>query len=136
MSSVVVYYAMNSNQFSYGPRKLAGITVIATLLLPLILYHVYAQTESYERTVTLKITNTKTGVVHTRSWDLRGWVFEPNAPIELPGSEVKKMKKIFGADSFFFRMDHNVFEGKWLYFNVEIVGVPPLIGTSWSIQFV
>lgn len=116
-------------------KRLIATIAIATLLLPLILVHAYSDTGSVERGVMLKITNTKTGFVKTTVWNLKGYTFQ-QTPIKVSDSAVKKIKQIFGTDSFSFTLHNNVFQGKWLHFKVELVGKTILPGKGITIKFV
>lgn len=108
---------------------------ISTLLLPLIIDHADSQQGNPERNVMLKVTNTKTDTVRTRVWDLSAYTFEQKVPIDVPDFKVKKIKHIFGSDSFSFTLQDRVFEGEWLHFEVELIGTPT-VGKGLSVQFV
>ncbi len=114
---------------------IAATITIATLLLPSILVHAYSDTGSVERSVMLKVTNTKTGLVKTSVWNLKGYTFQ-HTPIKVSDSAVKKIKQIFGSDSFSFTLHNKAFQGKWLHFNVELVGNNILPGKRLTIKFV
>lgn len=115
-------------------KRLFAVVAITALLLPVILDHVDAQSGKYERSVTLKVTDTKTGAVHTKVWDLSAYTYEQKIPIDVPQFKVKKIKQIFGTDTFSFTLQNKVFEGKWLHFKVEVVGTP-LVGKGLSVRF-
>ncbi len=111
-----------------------SVIAITTLLLPLILEHAYSEMRTYEHSVTLKITNTKTGVVHTKDWKMTGYSFGKK-PIDVPDFTLKKIKNAFNASSFSFTLHNKVFEGKWLYFKLELIGTP-LVGKGLTVKFI
>ncbi len=115
-------------------KRLISVVAIATLLLPLILEHAYSEMQTNERSVTLKITNTKTGIVHTKDWKLTGYSFGKK-PIDVPDFTLKKIKNAFNTNSFSFTLHDEVFKGKWLHFNLELIGTP-LVGQGLSIKFI
>lgn len=115
-------------------KKLFAMIAIATLLLPLVL-SAEAQEGVQERSVMLKVTNTKTGTVHTRVWDLSAYTFEQKIPIDVPDFRANKIKRIYGTDSFSFTLQNDVFEEHWLHFKVELIGTP-VVGKGLRVQFV
>ena len=114
-------------------KTLIAVVALATLLLPLILTQANAQMITHERSVTLKVTNTKTNTVTTKVWKLTGYTFGER-PLDINDVTVSKIKRALHTDSFSFTLHNKVFEGKWLHFNVELIGTP-LIGQGLKIKF-
>lgn len=112
-----------------------ALVAIATLVLPLLLDQVDAQTGKLERSVTMNVTNKKTGITQSKVWDLSAYTFETNVPIDVPNFQVRKIKQTFGTDSFSFTLQTKSFEGQWLHFTIEILGTPP-VGRGLSVKFV
>lgn len=96
--------------------------------------HAYGQMITHERTITLKITNTKTNDVKTIVWKLTGYTFGER-PIDVDNIMLTKIKRIYNADSFSFTLNNKAFHGQWLHFNVELIGTP-LVGKGLTIRFV
>lgn len=115
-------------------KSLIVMFAIAILLLLLAL-RAEAQEGARELTVTLKVTNTKTGTVHTRAWDLDSYTFQDKIPINVPDFKVKKIKSIFGSNTFTFTLNNKAFEGHWLHFDVELSGTI-VVGKGLSVRFV
>jgi len=116
-------------------KLLFAAIAITTLILPIILVQAYAQEGRIERSLTLKVTNTKTDTVQMRVWNLTAYTFEQNIPIDVPQFQVKKIKKIYGTDTFSFTLQNKVFEGEWLHFKVEVIGTP-VVGKGLRVQFI
>jgi len=116
-------------------KRLFAAIAIATLLLPAIIDQTDAQEGKYERSVMLKVTNTKTGDVQMKVWDLTAYTFEMNVSIDVPSYKLKKVNQIFGTNSFSFTQQNKVFEGEWIHFKVELIGTP-LVGRGLSVQFI
>lgn len=114
-------------------KRLLALVAITVLLLPLV-YQIDSHALTIERTVTLKVTNTKTGSVQTKVWDLTGYTFgERN--IDTSHALLTKIKRVYHSDSFAFTLQNKVFEGKWLHFKVELTGTPP-VGKGMNIKFI
>ena len=117
-------------------KRLLAVLAIGALILPVALAaQANSQSEKTELKVWLKVTNTKTGTVHTAEWVLGAYQFENNIPIDVPDFKVAKMKKIFSTDAFTFTFQKKVHQGSWLHFEVELGGTP-VIGEVLSIKFV
>lgn len=114
-------------------KGLLALVAIAVLLLPLV-YQIDSNALTVERTVTLKVTNTKTGSVQTKVWDLTGYTFgERN--IDVSHASLTKIKRVYHSDSFAFTLQNKVFEGEWLHFKVELSGTSP-VGKGLNIKFI
>jgi hypothetical protein len=111
-----------------------AITITA-LFLPLILQQGYSDIGPYERTLTLKITNTKTGDVKTKVWNFKEWTFQEPS-VDVSDFMVKKMKKVFNTETFSFSLSSKVYEGEWLHFKVELTETPILLGRGFTVKFV
>ena len=115
--------------------KLLFITIlIGTLLLPVILDQGYAQEETPAKSLTLEVTNTKTGAVSTRVWDLSTYSFEQVVSVDVPEFRVSKIKQVFGTDTFSFALQNKVLEADWLHFEVKLSGTPT-VGKGLKVQF-
>ncbi len=114
-------------------KGLIAALSIATLLLPLLLEQAYSQQGIIERSVTLKITNSKNGAVITKVWNITGYTFGEKS-IDVSDRMLKKIKHIFNTDSFSFTYENKVFKGKWLYYKAELIGTP-LVGKGLTIKF-
>jgi hypothetical protein len=84
--------------------------------------------------VIMKITSKKTGIIHTKTWDLTSWTFGER-PIDVSGNMLQKIRKIYHTDSFDFTLSDKVFRSEWLHFNIEMTG-SPLVGKGLSVKFV
>ena len=115
-------------------KTLIAVFAITVLLLPLAL-NAEAQKGGHELSVTLKVTNTKTGEVRTKTWDMKSYTFTNKIPIDVPDYRLKKISRIFGTDTFAFTVQDPAYRGEWLHFKVELVGTV-LIGKSLSVRFV
>lgn len=113
--------------------KVLALVSALTLLLPIIGY-AYAQEGTIDRTVTMQITNTKTGSVKTKVWNITSWTFG-DRPIDVSDVLLKKIERIYNTKSFRFTLQNNFFEAEWLHFEVRIAGTP-LVGTGLDIKFV
>ena len=114
-------------------KRLLALVAIAMLLLPVV-YQIDSHALTIERTVTLKVTNTKTGSVQTKVWDLTDYTFgERN--IDVSHASLSKIKRVYHSDSFAFTFQNKVFEGKWMHFTVELSGTP-LVGKGLNIKFI
>ncbi len=113
-------------------KALIALIAIITLSLPLILNQAYSDILQQERSVTLKITNTKTGIVKTIEWNIKDYTFQ-KATIDVSDLMVKK---IFGTESFSFGLNKKTVERNWLPFKVELIGKPMIVGKEWTIMFV
>ncbi len=116
-------------------KALIALIAIITLSLPPILNQAYSDVLQQERSVTLKITNTKTGIVKTTVWNIKDYTFQ-KATIDVSDLMVKKIKKIFGTESFSFGLNKKTVERNWLHFKVELMGKPMIVGKGWTIMFV
>jgi phage major head subunit gpT-like protein len=111
-----------------------ALIVAFALLSPLVLQQVNAQEGTVDRTVIMKITNKKTGIVHTKTWYLTSWTFGER-PIEVSDNMLRKIHNIYHTDSFDFTLNDKVFRSEWLHFGIEMTG-SPLVGKGLSIKFV
>lgn len=117
-----------------GMKRMLAILAIGALLLPIILNLAYAQMITHERTVTLKITDTRNGKVATKEWNLTGYTFgERN--IDVSNNMLNKIKKIYNTDSFSFTLQKKTFMGEWLHYKVELIGTP-LVGKGLKVKFI
>ncbi len=116
-------------------KAFIALIAIVTLSLPLILNQAYSEVLQHERSVTLKITNTKTGIVKTTEWNIKDYTFQ-KTNIDVSDFMVKKIKKIFGTDSFSFALNKKAVERKWLHFDLELTGKPIIVGKEWNMKFV
>lgn len=114
-------------------KTMLAVVAAAALLLPLVLVQAHAQMMTHDLTVTLKVTNTKTGSVQTKVWKPKPYTFG-DRPIDVPDFTLKKIMKSFNTDNFAFTFTHKQFEGEWMHFKVEMVGTP-LVGTGLSVKF-
>lgn len=109
-----------------GMKGMFAVLAITSLLLPIILNHAYAQSMTHERTVTLKITDTRNGNVAKKEWNLTGYTFgERN--IDVSNNMLNKIKRIYNTDSFSFTLQNKTFMGEWLHYKIELIGTP-LVG--------
>ena len=115
-------------------KLLFAAILISTLLLPVILDQGYAQEETFEKSLTLEVTNTKTGAVKTRVWDLSTYSFEQVVSVDVPKFRVSKMKQAFGTDKFRFTLQNKVLEADWVHFEVKLTGTPT-VGKGLRVQF-
>lgn len=114
-------------------KELLALIAIVTLL-PLIVHQAYSQQGTPERTITFKITNTKTGTVTTKVWSMTGHTFGERF-VDVPDFTANKIKRSFYTDSFSFTQQNHFFVGKWLHFDVEMIGTP-LVGTGLTVKFI
>lgn len=90
--------------------------------------------QPHERTLTLNIMNTKTGIITTRMWNFTLYTFgERN--VDVSDTMLKKIESIFYTDSFSFTLQNKAFTGKWLHFDVELIGTPP-VGSGMDVKFI
>jgi len=114
-------------------KTLIAAVALAVLLLPFILNQANAQMITHERSVTLKVTNTKTNTITTKVWKLTGYTFGER-PLDISDITVSKIKRALHTDSFSFTLHNRSFDGKWLHYNVELIGTP-LVGQGLKIKF-
>lgn len=114
-------------------KGLIALVAITVLLLP-IAYQIDSHALTIERTVTLKVTNTNTGSVQTKVWNLTDYTFgERN--IDVSHVLLSKIKRVYHSDAFAFTFQNKVFEGEWMHFDVELIGTP-LVGKGLNIKFI
>lgn len=114
-------------------KVVAALTIASLLLIPLAFEAAYSQSGTFERSVTLKITDTRTGDVRTKVWTISTWTFG-DRPIDVTDILLDKIQTVYSTDSFKFTLENKVFKGKWLVFEVELIA-NPLVGKGLDIRF-
>lgn len=83
--------------------------------------------------VTLKITNTKTGSVTTKVWNLTLWTFGEQ---HIDVSDILlKIRTIYNTRTFAFTLTDETFKGRWLHFDGELIGTH-LVGRGLTVKFI
>lgn len=116
-------------------RAVYALLAISVLFLQLGIHQSYAQEGSIDRSLTLQVTDTRTGIVRTQVWDLSAYTFEQVIVLDVPDYRVDKIDRIYGTDSLSFTLDRKVISGEWLSFEVDLIGTP-IVGKRLRVQFI